>query len=63
MKARTFANMVEVLNDIIGEENDERDGVVYESLAEDMAKAAALVYDASLKAQSYAENETEKTTC
>lgn len=63
MKARTFANMVEVLTDIIGEEDDDREGVVYESLAEDMAKAAALVYDASLKGQSYAQDETEKTTC
>lgn len=62
MKARTFANMVEVMNDIIGEENEDRDGIVYETLAEDMASAARLVYDAALKAQSYAESETEATT-
>jgi hypothetical protein len=62
MKPRTFANMVECLEDIIAEENEDRDGTVYQSLAEDMAKAAALVYDACLKGQSYAESETEVTT-
>lgn len=62
MKARTFANMVEVLGDIIGEENDDRDGVVYATLAEDMANAARLVYDSCLKGQSYAASETETTT-
>lgn len=62
MKARTFANMVEVLGDIIGEEDEDRDGAVYASLAEDMANAARLVYDSCLKGQSYAKNETEQTT-
>ena len=62
MKIRTFANMVEVLGDIIAEEDEDRNGAVYESLAEDMANAARLVYDACLKGQSYAKNEKEETT-
>lgn len=62
MKARTFANMVEVLGDIIGEENEDRDGIVFPSLADDMAKAARLVYDSCLKGQQYAKDETEATT-
>lgn len=62
MKSRTFANMVEVLEDIIGAENEDRDGIVYLSLAEDMARAAALVYDSCLKGQSYAKDESEETT-
>lgn len=62
MKSRTFANMVEVLEDIIGEEDEDRDGVIYASLAQDMARAAQLVYDSCLKSQSYAKNESETTT-
>lgn len=62
MKDKTFANMVEVLEDIIGEENENREGLVYPALAQDMATAARLVYDSCLKGQSYAENETEVTT-
>jgi hypothetical protein len=54
--------MVEVLEDIIGEENEDRTGVVYQNLARDMATAARLVYDSCLKGQSYAEDETEVTT-
>lgn len=62
MKPRTFANMVECLQEIICEENEDRTAMVYGTLAEDMAKAAALVYDSCLKGQSYAESETEVTT-
>jgi hypothetical protein len=54
--------MVEVLGDIIAEEDEDRDGVVYATLAEDMARAARLVYDSCLKGQAYAEHETETTT-
>jgi len=62
MKDRTFSNLVEVLEGIIGEENEYRDGVVYENLARDMAAAARLVYDSCLKGQSYAKSESEVTT-
>jgi hypothetical protein len=62
MKPRTFANLVECIEDIIGEENDDRSGAVYPSLANDMASAARLVYDSCLKGQAYDENESEATT-
>lgn len=62
MKPRTFSNMAEVLEDIISEEDEARDGVVYASLAADMAAAVRLVYDACLKGQAYAKDESETTT-
>ena len=62
MKPKTFANLVEVIEDVINKENEDRDGVVYQTLSEDMANAARLVYDSCLKGQSYAKDETEETT-
>lgn len=62
MKSSTFAHLVTAMDAIISRENEDRDGVVYESLGDDMARAAKLVYDAALKAQSYAKDESERTT-
>lgn len=62
MKNATYAKLVEAMEEIINLENSARDGVVYESLAGNMADVAEIVYDACLKGQSYAKDETETTT-
>jgi hypothetical protein len=58
MKPQTFAKLVEVIEDIIGEENDDREQLVYPDLAIDMAEAAKTVYDACLRGQKYAESQS-----
>ena len=43
------------MDKVIALEDDDRSGMVYDTLAVDMAKAAKLVYNACLRAQVYAE--------
>jgi len=57
MEPITFAHLVKAMEKIIDEENDVREFMVYDLLAEDMANAAKLVYDACLAGQSYAHRE------
>ena len=61
MKPQTFAHLVEVLEDIISDENEDRGQLVYPTLAQDMARAAQGVYDACLRGQQYAD--TQHETC
>lgn len=62
MKPRTFSYLVDAMEEVIGVEDEDREGVVYTSLAKDMARAAELIYDSCLKGQSYSKDETEVTT-
>lgn len=62
MKLTTYHTLVAAMEKVINEENNDRDGMVYGSLATDMADVAQVVYDACLKGQSYAKDETEETT-
>lgn len=62
MKSKMFQQLVDSIDEAILLENGDRKDFVYESLAKDMAGAARLVYDACLKGQSFAKDETEQTT-
>jgi hypothetical protein len=62
MKNQMFQKIVDAIDNAMLLENGDREGVVYDSLAKDMARAARVVYDACLKGQDYDKNETERTT-
>ena len=53
MKAETFAQLVELMEQAIALEDDDRAGWVYPRLAEDMAVGARAVYDACLRGSEY----------
>lgn len=59
MKPMTYSKLIGLMEEVINEENEYRaeadGGYVYEALAKDMAKAARLVYDASLHGSRMAE--------
>jgi len=57
MKAMTFAKLVEAIEEVLAEEDDDREGYIYDELAEEMAKAARLVYDACLDGQRFAKDQ------
>jgi hypothetical protein len=58
MQPLTFAHLVTATHKIIAEEDDERSHMVYDGLAEDMARAAENVYNACLRGQAYAESQS-----
>src|SRR5258708_2106693 len=58
MNNRTFNVLVEAMSSVIDEENNCRDGYVYDDLAKDMAIAARAVYDACLKSSVFTERES-----
>lgn len=56
MNPNMFAKLVEAINDVIGNDDDEREGYVYPALSENMADAARLVYNSCLRGQEFAEH-------
>jgi hypothetical protein len=59
MKAATFAVLVEKMEEVIEEENEDREGFVYPRLSDDMALAARAVYDACRRGSEFAVNENK----
>lgn len=57
MNTNTYGLLLKAMSKIIDEENNFRDGYVYEGLAEDMAKAARLIYDGCLKSSRFMESQ------
>lgn len=57
MKESTFAKLIEAMGAIISEEDDDREGYVYEGLRMDMAGAARSVYRACLKSSVFTESQ------
>lgn len=57
MKSELFAKLEKSIRNFLDAncEDDHWDGYVYMGLAEDMARAASLVFDGCMKGQEYAE--------
>jgi hypothetical protein len=61
MQARHYAKLVEMMEAFLYQTDGSRDGYVYEQLADDMAYAAKLVYQACERGQAFAkQNEVSK---
>jgi hypothetical protein len=56
---KDFAKLIEMMDNFIDDDEvtENRDEYVYEELAEEMAKAASLVYDACIDGQRSAKNQ------
>ena len=59
MKSKLFAKLEEAIEKFVNENDEERDFYIYDSQIEDMAKAAAAIYDATEKGQKFADNQKE----
>lgn len=57
MKTELLAKLEKVIEEFINENDDDRNFYIYESQVEDMAKAAAGIYDATEKAQKIADSQ------